>query len=210
MFLESRNKHRLIRITVVVAVLGLLLSVAASLLTALAAEAHASLESISPADRSTVTVAPTEVRLRFTEDVSASFATVTVTGAGDVEAGTGRATVDGAVLTQALKPDLGSGAYAVAYRVVSEDGHPITGTASFTLAVAPAAQVTPSSGATTPEVSTAPEPTITLSPQSTPTLVDGQSGAAVPSGSLPVLLAGGALVLAALVLALLLARRRSH
>ena len=54
MFMESKGKTRLIRISVWVAVLSLLFAVLSSLATALAASAHAALTSVTPVDGTTV------------------------------------------------------------------------------------------------------------------------------------------------------------
>jgi copper resistance protein C len=136
-FLESRGKTRLIRLSVWVAVIGLLLGVLSSLIMATAAEAHAELLSINPKDGAALTQGPTQVVLTFSEPVSTSFATVIVTGpSGSVSSG--KASVRGAVVTQALQSQLPGGAYRIAYRVVSDDGHPVSDTSTFTVAAASA------------------------------------------------------------------------
>jgi copper resistance protein C len=48
----------------------------------------------------------------------------------------GPATVLGGKVTQPLSSGLASGAYRVAYRVTSDDGHPVTGQSGFTLTLA--------------------------------------------------------------------------
>jgi len=53
----------------------------------------------------------------------------------------------GSDVTVALEPLTASGAYTVAWRVVADDGHPVTGTFGFTLALG--ASATPSATATT-------------------------------------------------------------
>jgi copper resistance protein C len=138
--MESEGKKRLIRISVWIAVLSLLLAVVSSLATALAASAHAALLSMSPAAGSTVTKAPAQVVLTFNEAVSTSFATVTVTGQDGDPVSSGRPDVSGKTVTQKLA-DTGSGRYTVAFRVVSEDGHPVSGKATFTVRI-PAPETT--------------------------------------------------------------------
>lgn len=118
------------------AVLALALSTAAAglVLSASPAAAHAALESSSPADGSTVTAAPPEVALRFNEPVGTDFAEVTVTKGG-TSATDGDPSVEGSTVTQPLAGDMEQGDWRVSYRVVSADGHPVSGTVDFTYAV---------------------------------------------------------------------------
>jgi len=187
--MESEGKKRLIRVSVWVAVLSLLLAVASSLVTALEASAHAALRSMTPAAGSTVTTAPTEVVLTFNEPISTSFATVTVTdGTGD-SVSSGRPVVSGETVTQELA-GVGSGRYTVAFRVVSEDGHPVSQKATFTVtlpaattsAPAPTTQAAPSSSSamtsTPASTSTAAAPPATGDDGGTPTALAWGLGAA--------------------------------
>ena len=134
-------------------VVAVLLGACAAVLTATGAQAHAALTSITPADGARLTKAPTQVVLTFDEPVSTSFAVVAVTDGSGRSVVAGRARVDGATVTQPLKADLGSGAYTVAYRVVSDDGHPVSDKTTFTLAL-PASQ-SPTSVASATAVPTA-------------------------------------------------------
>lgn len=106
--------------------LGLLVLLAPS------ASAHAALTGSDPADGSTVATAPARVTLTFDEGVSPSFAAMTVVGSD----GTQWARSTPAVTGRDVAVDVGSlgpaGAYTVAYRVTSADGHPVSGTVSFT------------------------------------------------------------------------------
>jgi copper resistance protein C len=167
-FLESRRRRRLVRITVWAAILGLLLGVLSSLALAVGADAHASLRSVSPADGARLTQAPTQVVLTFDEPVSTSFVTVTVTNAAGDSVSAGRAAVTDAVVTQRLTAGLASGTYTVAFRVVSDDGHPVSDRTTFTLALPGAGSGAPASG-----------PAPTMTPLTSPT------GAADPSGTDP-------------------------
>jgi methionine-rich copper-binding protein CopC len=133
--MDSEGKRRAIRISVWVAILGLLLGVLSSIIMATGADAHAALKSISPKDGSSVATAPTQVVLTFNEPISTSFATVTVTGADGVVSA-GKTVVDGVTVTQALIPDLANGRYTITYRVVSEDGHPVSDKTTFAVAAA--------------------------------------------------------------------------
>lgn len=104
-----------------------------SVISAAPASAHAVLVRITPDAGAHLTTAPPEVVLEFDEPVSSSFATVVVTSPAGVSAARGGPTVLGTKVTQALSPDMASGDYRIAYRVVSDDGHPVTGESRFTL-----------------------------------------------------------------------------
>jgi copper resistance protein C len=155
-FMESEGRRRVVRITVWVAVLGLLLGVLASIITATTAEAHAALESVSPGDGSTVATPPAAVVMVFSESIGTSFVTVTVTGPGGAAVSDGRPQVDGDTVTQPLDAALPAGHYTVAFRVVSEDGHPISDRTTFMVSAAPSSSSTTSSttSPTTPTTST--------------------------------------------------------
>ncbi len=175
--MESEGKKRLIRVSVWVAVLSLLLAVVASLATALEASAHAALRSMIPAAGSTVTTAPKQVVLTFNEPISTSFATVTVTDGKGGSVVSGRPVVSGETVTQKLA-QVGSGRYTVTFRVVSEDGHPVSQKATFTVKLAVATASAPPTTAPTAPASTTPSsaaPTSTSSAASLPAQ-NGDSG----------------------------------
>ena len=110
--------------------------------------------------------APTEVTLTFTEDVPADRAEVTVTGPAGTDAATGTDHVGGPItaadgtLTVPLEPLGDAGVYTIEYRVVSDDGHPVSGTVPFTLTApgpgAGAPAPTPAAPAGAPDTTPAP------------------------------------------------------
>lgn len=105
--------------------------VAAALLLAYAAPAaaHANLLRVTPGDGDTVDTAPTTVTLTFDERMRAP-AVVVVTAADGRRVNTGRAVVlDNTTTTRVRVSE--PGRYTVAYRVVSADGHPVTGQTTF-------------------------------------------------------------------------------
>jgi methionine-rich copper-binding protein CopC len=97
------------------------------------ASAHASLVKATPADGAALTSAPSEVVLQFDDPLSTSFATLVVTGPDGHDVTTGKPSVSGSTLTGDLEGGLRPGAYRTAFRVVSDDGHPVTGQLRFTL-----------------------------------------------------------------------------
>lgn len=94
------------------------------------AAAHASLVRTDPAAGATIATAPTEVSLTFTENVGSGYVTVTAPSGERVQTSSVR-TVDG-VLSAEVAPSRERGRYTVAYRVVSADGHPVSGEFTFT------------------------------------------------------------------------------
>jgi copper transport protein len=93
--------------------------------------AHASLVSVDPPDGARLDASPPEIRLTFNEGVSANLGGVRVLSSEGERVDDGAAEVDGTVVRIALQPDLPDGTYVVAYRIVSEDGHPIRGGSVF-------------------------------------------------------------------------------
>lgn len=86
-----------------------------------------------PAEGEHVTTAPDRVQLVFDEPVSARFASVVVAGPDSRMWSSGLPTVQGTTVLQPLAPGAPAGGYRVSYRVVSADGHPVSGTRSFVL-----------------------------------------------------------------------------
>jgi copper resistance protein C len=98
---------------------------------ALPARAHNSLVETSPADGATVDEAPEKVTLTFDQPVGRRFGVVVVTGPGGAAVQQGALQVSGRTATQPLARLERPGKYQVAWRVVSADGHPITGKLAF-------------------------------------------------------------------------------
>jgi hypothetical protein len=153
---------------VVRALLAALLATSALLLGVVApgtpASAHDSLAGSSPADGATVDVAPASVDLSFTQPPLAIGSQVQVTGPDGGVVNAGDLVLSDTTASQPLAPDLPAGAYRVAWRVTSSDGHPISGELSFTVAgtAAPADPTpTPDPGTPTQEPGQTPAPTAT-------------------------------------------------
>lgn len=98
-------------------------------LTASPASAHAALVSTDPADGSTVRTAPTTVTLTFNEVVGQSAVVVTAPDGSRVS---GKATSLDRTVSVDLEGAGQRGRYRVVYRVVSADGHPVSGSLGFT------------------------------------------------------------------------------
>lgn len=112
---------------------GALLAVLTSALVGAGpAAAHASLVSSTPTQDAQVGPAPRQVSFTFSEEVQEpAFVAVSGPDGGSLLAGD--PVVDGATVTQDVAAG-GAGTWTAAYRVVSEDGHPITGEITFDVA----------------------------------------------------------------------------
>lgn len=121
------------------------------------ASAHDELISTSPADGSSHATAPTAVGLKFSDTVLALGSEVVVKTAAGADWVAGQPVISGSTVTARLRPSGPAGKYTVAWRVVSADGHPISGTFAYTVtrgaSAAPTSQPSsspPSAAATTP------------------------------------------------------------
>ena len=117
-----------------------LISVTVSILLTLAgtqgAHAHAQVTSSVPAKNQVVKVLPSLVWIEFDGDLLSldekQFQKILVTNSKKVRVSQGGPVVGGARISTKLKAGLPAGKYTVSYRVVSEDGHPVEGSFSFT------------------------------------------------------------------------------
>ena len=172
----------------------------AVLLAPAAASAHTSLVGTSPAAGATVPADTGEVVLSFDAEVREQLARVVVTGPDGTAAAQGPARVRGTDVVQALRTPLPPGAWTVAYRVVADDGHPISGTLDFAVP-GTAAAPTPA-GAASPAPDPSPDarpPTASASVQDAPADLaeepDDDTSLVLPAvGVLAVLVGGGALL----------------
>lgn len=136
------------------------------------ASAHAGLLGSDPQAGAQLPAAPKQVRLEFTEAINPEFTSVRMTIAGRYAPSD--AVVAGGVVTvtpRKTDPQRSPSRWVMAYRVVSEDGHPVVGTVRFV--VEP-----PSKGAS-------PSPTDRSSPSSDPTPASGSGSDAVAPATSP-------------------------
>ena len=161
------------------------------------AAAHTALVGMTPSNGSTLTTAPTQVVLTFTEAVEQVGDAVVVTAPSGARVGSGAPVVDGSLVTQQLVALTEAGRYTVAFRVVSDDGHPVTGSLAFTLATA-------SSTTATATASTAPSSSEPL-PQTSSSLAADRGSDSSPIG--PMILGALALLGLAAAAALVTWRR---
>jgi copper resistance protein C len=126
-------------------------AIVASLAFAAPASAHSQLLATNPTDGAAVTAPIDQVELTFNERVQGTFTTVVVSGPGSASYSDGHVQVIDDVVHQKVYP-LGSGAYSVAWRAISADGHPVEGQFHFTVTLPPGEEPTagpPKPGAAT-------------------------------------------------------------
>lgn len=189
----------------------LVLAFVAFFATASPAQAHDELVGTDPAAGSTLDALPAQLTLTLSAQIApdAGASEVQVTDAAGNSLVDGAPSVQDNVLTQPLAPGLDrvAGAITVLWKVVSSDGHPISGEFSFTVTGTPGPTTEPTPTETT-ETTEPAEP----SPTTDPTPIEEYPDMTVDWGAtllvnlFPVLVA--AAVIAVIVVAIVAARRR--
>ena len=118
--------------------------------------AHDELIESSPQQNEQLTVAPAAVELTFSAEIMQMGAAVIVADAQENDWAAGDIQIDFDTLTVPLDEGMPNGAYEVRWRVVSSDGHPISGLIPFTVDDPAAAAATPTA---TPTAASSPTPT---------------------------------------------------
>ena len=178
----------------------------ALLLGAAPAFAHTRLESSDPGDKSSVDAAPASVSLTFNEAISAEFATLSVVGPDGTNYQSGPVSAANGQVSTAVSPLGPAGVYEIGYRVVSDDGHPVSGKVSFTLTTAgPGAAAAPATAAPTAAAAPAPAPAAAPATTAVDPQADSRSSEGAPIW--PWLVGAVILVAAGAAVALRLSRR---
>ena len=97
-----------------------------------AATAHSELLESNPVADSTVAELPAAVILTFNQDIQPEFSTVTLTDSNGTNWIPDAPTVDGPRVRATIDATAPASVYTVGYRVLSADGHPISGSFAFT------------------------------------------------------------------------------
>lgn len=118
------------------------------LLGAAPAHAHATLLGTDPAEGAVLEASPREVTFTFDEPVSVTGQSVRLFDAAGEEL-EASAAAEGTTIVADVPDELGEGSYVVVWRAVSDDGHPISGSLTFSVG-------TPSAEVVTPDVTGAP------------------------------------------------------
>jgi len=115
--------------------------------------AHDALLGSEPADGAVLTEAPSQIVLTFSGAQAGVGSEVAVVGPDGAVWSDGPAQFSEAVVTQSLRPDMPEGVYTVTFRSVSGDGHPVSGTFTFSVDL-PEAVVTETAVTETPVTET--------------------------------------------------------
>lgn len=160
-------------------VLGLMLGLAALAMVlsgAARANAHAELESTSPANGAQLDAAPKQVKLVFGEDILPQGTQLVAFSSDKTPVALANENVSGPNLTADWPASAPSGSYTVSYRVTSADGHPIDGTLKFSYGSAGASASSSSNpGGAAASASTGGEPSTAQSAQPASASSDGRS-----------------------------------
>ena len=119
--MHRRTSHVARLLGLLVVAIGLILGPATP------ARAHAVLVSSSPVPDVVLSNAPTEVVLTFSESVRQVPGKIRVLSPNGSRVDRGEPTFDGAVVRIPVDPTGPKGTYLVSYRVISADGHPVSG-----------------------------------------------------------------------------------
>jgi methionine-rich copper-binding protein CopC len=168
---------------------ALVVTALTALTVAAPAQAHSALVSSDPRDGAELMAPPATVTLTFNEDLLPDFVAFSVTNANSEPVSVSGLQVDGPTATFTWPGSAPAGAYTVAFRVVSQDGHPVEGAITFSY-VTPAptsATPTPSPTDTSPTptpmpspTESSPTPTPMPSPTDTPTVTPSPSPTTTP------------------------------
>ena len=213
--------HRNIALAATTAMVFLL-----SVLMAPTAFAHADLQVSTPEDGESLEIAPEEIRLTFSEELFEELVEISILDAtGDLYS-TIEVEQTPPPGTDVIFPwpiQAPPGEYSIAYRVVSADGHPVTGTISFSYAAtAPQSSPsdsapeptpsdsTPSAQSSTPSASpAAPSPTAS-SPSPSSATESSTSSSTDSSSGTPLVILGVVLLLGVIATSAIIARARQR
>ena len=130
------------------AVLALLVACLLGFAGAAPAQAHDQLIESAPAPGAALDAAPADVTLRYSADIMDIGPMIVLEDAAGTAWATGEPVIDGSEVTSTIDDALPDGTYTINWRVVSSDGHPITGTVPFTVGDASAADALAAEAAT--------------------------------------------------------------
>ncbi|GIJ09261.1 copper resistance CopC family protein [Micromonospora andamanensis] len=159
---------------------------ASLLMPAAPAAAHNQLTGSTPRAGARVADAPERVELRFLARLNEQTTTVTITGPDNVDAAGGQPRFAGNRVSVPFTPGA-AGLYIIGYRLVSDDGHPISGEVRFTMTTNTPADPTPEPTAAAPTIpaTTTPPPTTSEAVTPVPRSDESSGGNGCGGRSLP-------------------------
>ncbi len=187
---------------------------ALALTAASPASAHAGVVGTDPEDGANLDVAPESISVTFSERLDGPSTEIAVTGPEGEEVELEAAAFDGDTFTQPMRYTV-AGQYTVAFRVISEDGHRVDDSFTFTVGEIPVGLFADGAGETEPEDDDPqPDPPAEADGE-TPVAIDAEEPAEGASESdtgtvlATVLLVALVVALGAVLLVKLLGRRRT-
>ncbi len=184
------------------------------------ASAHADLQVSTPEDGESLQIAPEEIRLTFSEELFEELVEISILDAdGDLYStiGVEQTPPPGTDVIFPWPTQAPPGEYSIAYRVVSADGHPVTGTISFSYAATapepstpePApSDSTPSAESSTPATSPAASSPIASAPSSSSATESSTSSSTDSSSGTPLVILGVVLLLGVIATSAIIVRAR--
>ncbi|WP_430591897.1 copper resistance CopC family protein [Humidisolicoccus flavus] len=210
--MESSNRpvHRLLPARLLAVFSGVALLAALQIGATQPASAHDELIGSTPTSGEVLESAPSEITLEYSANVLELGAAMIVVDQSDVEWATSEVEVNGPLVSATFSEVLPDGQYDVRWRVVSSDGHPISGVVPFQVGDGAAAPVPSSTGPASDdsgsENSGSAAPTATAPAITEPS--EEPSAEAAPSWLRTALFIGGGAIVAFLLVMLLQRRTR--
>ena len=186
------------------------------------ASAHADLQVSTPEDGESLEIAPEEVRLAFSEELFEELVEISILDAAADLYSTIEVEQTPPPGTDVIFPwptQAPPGEYSIAYRVVSADGHPVTGTISFSYAATAPEPSTPEpstpepapSDSTPSAESSTPASSPTASAPSPPSTTESSTSSSTDSSSgTPLVVLGVVLLLGVIATSAIIARARQR
>ena len=184
------------------------------------ASAHADLQVSTPEDGESLQIAPEEIRLTFSEELFEELVEISILDADGDLYSTIEVEQTPPPGTDVIFPwptQAPPGEYSIAYRVVSADGHPVTGTISFSYAATapepstpePApSDSTPSAESSTPATSPAASSPIASAPSSSSATESSTSSSTDSLSGTPLVILGVVLLLGVIATSAIIVRAR--
>lgn len=181
------------------------------------ASAHADLQVSTPEDGESLEIAPEEIRLTFSEELFEELVEISILDA----AGDLYSTIEveqtpppGTDVIFPWPTQAPPGEYSIAYRVVSADGHPVTGTISFSYAPTAsepsALEPTPSDSTPSAESSTPASSAAASAPSAPPANESSTSSSTDSSSGTPLVVLGVVLLLGVIATSAIIVRARQR
>ena len=188
------------------------------------ASAHADLQVSTPEDGESLQIAPEEIRLTFSEELFEELVEISILDAdGDLYStiGVEQTPPPGTDVIFPWPTQAPPGEYSIAYRVVSADGHPVTGTISFSYATTAPEPIpsdtapeptpsdsTPSAESSAPAASPAASSSTASAPFLSSTTESSTSSSTDSSSGTPLVVLGVVLLLGAIATSAIIVRAR--